>query len=222
MTSVIVEHRGVKIDIAPSEISEPIKEAIRGGWYELPESEALDRLVLDDDIVLELGAGCGFISTYVANQGRAKEIFAVEANPTLIPIIKRTHELNGAQVRVFNEMLGAGEGETQFHMHPDFWASRSNNKWDGAQTITVPQRGFRARLEAWQPSLLIMDIEGGELPLLRMGLPPCVNRVVLEVHGWAYGGPGLHEIMRLLCDYSFHYMPMASKGSVVCFKRLDS
>lgn len=216
---MLITHQGVQIDTDSPLISGPIKEAIRAGYYELPECQAVRCALNRGDVVLELGAGCGFISTYIAKLERAKKIYAVEANPAIIPLIGDTYRLNGVNVELHNIMLAKEQGEVEFSVHPDFWASRANNTWDGAEKVRVRSESFLKTLNDWSPSFLIMDIEGGELELLELGLSDSVQRVVLELHPWAYGQEGVDRIQTKLRSMGFRHVPWASSGDVVTYTR---
>ncbi len=213
----IVDLRGVRIDTTAPEISDIIRRALTHGWYEAAESEAVDLMLREGDVVVEFGAGCGFISAYVALSGKARRVHAVEANPNLIPIIARTHALTGTMVEIHNELAGPADGTHDFILNRDFWASAMAGV--KGEHVRLPMRAFRARMGQWRPSFVIMDIEGAELDLVRLGFPRHVERVVLEVHESAYGASGVAEIRQRMADQGFQSVPAASKGPIMGFER---
>ena len=120
----IVSHMGVALDIGSDLFLPELRESVIRGWFEAPEAEALRALVQPEDVFLEIGAGSGFISSFVWSLRRASRIIAVEANPSLIPMIKSTHALNGVHAEVVNELIGAEDcNATKLHIHPNFLAS---------------------------------------------------------------------------------------------------
>lgn len=213
----VVLHRGVRIDVSSALISDLIRDAIRAGSYELPESRAVDHLLRDGDVVVELGAGCGFISAYVAASGKARVVHAVEANPALIPLIAATHALNGTRVEIHNELVGVAPGEAEFFVMSDFWASRVNAT--EGEPIRLPVSAFRERMDTWRPTLVIMDIEGAERDLVPIGFPSHVERVTIEVHEWAYGPEGVAEIKGHMAEQGFQLVPEASEGAILSYVR---
>lgn len=91
----------------PAVISPRIRRALRQGTYEQKEYEAISALVNEDDVVLELGAGIGFMCTVAAKIGKAKSVHTYEANPALISYIASVHDTNDVtNVTVNNALLG--------------------------------------------------------------------------------------------------------------------
>ena len=110
----IVSHMGVALDIGSDLFLPELRESvIRRGWFEAPEAEALRALVQPEDVFLEIGAGSGFISSFVWSLRRASRIIAVEANPSLTPMIKSTHALNGVHAEVVDSCGGRLKTATQ-------------------------------------------------------------------------------------------------------------
>jgi FkbM family methyltransferase len=217
-TSLAV-HKGVVIDLTGATFSENMKRRIRKGAYETNEARAVKALVQPDQTVLEIGAGCGFLSCYIAKLGRNNTLRCVEANPRLIPVIKRQHQLNGVTAHVHNELLANAEGEAEFYLHHDFWASRSK-PWEGAEKVSVRKTRFSERLLEWGPDCVIMDIEGGELELLELGLPEFVRTLIVELHEFVYGPEGVKRVMDRLSALGFAYVCTASRDSVLSYRRV--
>ncbi|CAN5610420.1 hypothetical protein BH23GEM9_BH23GEM9_23510 [soil metagenome] len=211
--------RGVRLDLSLPVFTPEIKEAVMQGYYETVEADAAARIIEPNQTVLEIGAGCGFLSSYIGRLNRANTLICVEANPDLIPVIRHHHDLNGTTALVYHEMLSAETGAGEFFVHPDFWASAARPS-AGAARITVPKARFTERLQQWRPDCLIVDIEGGELDLLRLGLPDCVQSVIVEIHEWVYGVAGVKVVMDLLSAMNFAYVWDASNGHVLSYRRL--
>jgi len=62
-------------------------------------------LLKKDDTVLEIGGGCGFISSFIWKKGLATKIHVVEASPEMIEVIRDTHQLNNVQAELHHEIL---------------------------------------------------------------------------------------------------------------------
>jgi FkbM family methyltransferase len=221
MQDNIVEVQGVLIDLKWPKIFGRIKHNLIKGWYEANEAKAAKLLLQDGDIVLEIGGGCGFLSAFVAKLGRASRVITVEADPELIPIMEQTHALNHVSVEIFNEVLSETSGWTDFYVCDEFWvSSRTPTVQKLRHKLSVPTASFQARLAEWQPNLLIVDIEGGERELFRQPLARSVDRIIVEVHGWAYGPSGIKEVMDRISDLGFAYVPSASVAQVLSYQRL--
>lgn len=221
MESGIVEVQGILVDVSSPKLSGRVERNLRIGWYEADEAKAAKLLLQDGDTVLEIGGGCGFLSAYVAKLGRAARVLSVEADPDLIPIMRQTHALNAVAVETFNEILADSPGSMDFYVCKDFWVSScAPTVHEIRHQVSVPTSSFQARLAEWRPSLLIIDIEGGERELLRHPLPPCVDRIIVEVHEWAYGLAGVKEVMDRISALGFAYVRIASCGPVLAYQRI--
>ena len=214
------DNRGVLIPIVPDVASDFIAEAIRSGSYESHEVALLDGLIEPGEVILEIGGGCGFISAYCAKNPLTKAVHSVEANPNLIEVIKLTHRLNCVSVSVYHEILSKQDGEADFYLHKDFWAS-GTHKILGASPIKVRTTSFQSKLDALRPTMLIVDIEGGEQNLFENVNLSCVNKIMLELHQQTIGGAGIKKIFDLLSSQNFHYETSRSKMAVVTFSRVN-
>ncbi len=214
-----VEHRGVIIPIVPGVFSDQIAQAVRQGTYEASEVGELDALIQPDEVVLEIGAGCGFLSTYCAKHPHTKAVHAVEANPKLIELIKLTHEVNEVEVHLYHEILGKEAGETDFYVHEDFWASGTHSFL--GKPIKVKTTPFQQRLNEIRPTLLIVDIEGGEETLFEGVDLTGVQKILLEVHQPTIGRRGVQRLFDCLSAQGFHYDMWHSCRSIVTFSHVD-
>jgi FkbM family methyltransferase len=142
------------------------------GKYEINELRSAAQVIRAGDTVLELGSGCGFLSCALAKSKKLELIHCVEANPEMIPVIPHHHQINGVKGLIHNEIIGGSDGEIDFFVRDDFWASSTAER--GGRKVTVKATGLADRLTEWRPDVVIMDIEGGELALVDCDLPPCV------------------------------------------------
>jgi tRNA G37 N-methylase Trm5 len=63
--------------------------------YENEEIDIIKNTLEKDDVVLESGAGIGFLSTFIALQNGSENVFAYEANENLFKGIEEVYKLNG-------------------------------------------------------------------------------------------------------------------------------
>ncbi len=213
------ENRGVLLPIVPGVFSAPVAKAIQTNQYEGHEACELDGLLQPGEVVLEIGAGCGFISTYCAKDSRVEAVHCVEANPKLIDVIRLTHRANEVSVSVHHEILGKADGEADFFLHEDFWASGTHSFL--GQPVRVPATAFQRRLDEVKPSMLIIDIEGGEETLFEEVNLEGVRKIMVELHQPTIGRRGVKRVFDLLSAQSFHYDQWHSGRSVVTFSHID-
>jgi len=147
----------------------------------------------DPRSILDLGAHIGVSALFFRRRFPSARIVAIEASPSLIPILKRnTRELN---VEVHHLAVAASEGTVYFQESTESWAGRA-----------VTQRPSAAAVPAVTLDSLLLDsvdlvkisIEGVEFDIL----PTCerldqVSHVVVEAQA-APGTPGSIKLLESL------------------------
>lgn len=180
--------------------------------YEGQEIAGALHVVGAKDRVLELGAGLGIVGAVIAHNCRPERTLSFEANPALIPHIERLYRANGLEqaISVRNAVLlstSQRPATVPFHIHPSFRSSSLIAGDDSAEAIDVPTAGFESVCEELRPTVLISDIEGGELEFLRHADLSGFRAVVIEFHGRAYGAAGRRECQALLRAAGFAPLP---------------
>lgn len=227
MSAQLVTHgtSGLVLSLDEEVANERIVTEIRRGRYEASELAMASRFVRRQDRVLELGAGVGFISAGVMRNVGPAYYAAVEADARLIPHIRETHRRNGVEgVEVINaafvtdpEVLKSGHVE--FTLHREFWRSAIGQDQEGiTDKVRVPAVDASDFIEDKAITVLISDIEGAELDLLRGLRKGGLKRIILELHPQRIGKAGVIEIFAGLCAEGFAYNVNLSEGSVVCFE----
>lgn len=182
---------------------------INAGRYEGQEITGALHVVRPDDRVLEIGAGIGLVGAIIANIAKPQKVASFEANPELIPVIRQLYEMNGLQERISvrNAVLVSGPerpATMPFHLRSSYLGSSLLNPSERpSRVVEVPTEDLAQVCEALKPTVLVMDIEGGELDLLQhMDLSP-FRAVILEFHPEVYGVPGMRACKRVLRDAGF-------------------
>ena len=157
-------------------------ERINAAEYEGHEIRGALHVVREDDVVLEIGAGLGIVGAVIASNAKPKSVHSFEANPDLIPTIERLYELNGLEGvnSVRNTVLLSDPerpASIPFHLRNSFLGS-SLIEAEGRvrKTVDVPTASFGETSAELGATVLIMDIEGGELELLRHAGPVTIPR----------------------------------------------
>jgi len=213
--------RGMRFPLDRAILPPRIRTLLREGAYEAKEATAVRKLVKADDVVMELGAGIGFMSTLVATKTPAKSVHSFEANPQLMPYIAQVHaENNVTNAHVTNAVLGDQDGTAPFYIRKNFLASSLDPMEDAEDCtkVEVPTRNVNAVIKELQPSVLICDIEGAEADLLpKMDLTG-LRAVVIETHPQWIGKAGMQKVFRCMDAAGLVFFPRWSHGKVAVFR----
>ena len=197
----VIETQGIRVPFVPAIITPKIERPMRNSRYEGGECATLRRVLRPGDRVLELGAGVGLISTVAAQVPGVERVVSVEANPDLLPLIAETHRLNGVTtVDLRNGVIAPEDGGTSaFYLRADFWASSMEPaSRPYARVVEVARIGLSPLLAEVHPTVIVCDIEGGELGLFDAADLSGVRQIVLELHPKVYGEEGLARIAGVL------------------------
>jgi FkbM family methyltransferase len=197
------ENQGVWLPCRQPGIAPGIAREIYLGDYESREIDIVSRKLEAGDVVLEAGAGLGFLSAYCAKRIGSERVHAYEANPALMPLIRATYERNGVAPGVHNALLARGAGECTFYVEAEFWASSTTPRGAGAQAIKVPQLDLNAELRRLAPSFLIVDIEGGEGEFFAHADLAGVAKICVEIHPAVLGDDGVSAVFARLLAQGF-------------------
>lgn len=177
---------------------------LNAGEYEGDEIRGALHVVGEDDTVLEIGAGIGVVGGVIAARCKPRRILSFEANPELIPEIRALYAANdlGNRISVENAVLFSAPERPEtlpFYLHKSYLGSSLSHPGRKLRKeVTVPTRDFNSVCAGLDPNVLIMDIEGGELDLLRHADLSRFRAVVLEFHPGVYGVEGMRNCKALL------------------------
>lgn len=220
-----INYHGVELVLDPSFMSQEMIDVIKQNRYEMQESRQLGRIIQREEVVLEIGAGIGFISTLIAKNPLTKRLVSYEANPVLIPKISDTLERNvkakNWEVRNAVLMNGTCPNHIDFFIHRDFWASSLDPSASHERVEQVKVENFNAVLASIRPSMIVCDIEGGELELFRNADLSGVKKVFLETHQKRLGRSAMIDLFDYFHARDFHYDQAHSEGAVVLFSHVD-
>jgi FkbM family methyltransferase len=211
-------NHGVLLPVKHPLVSPGIAREIYFGDYEAKEIEIIGKRLAADDIFLEVGAGLGFLSAYCAKRIGSDKVFTYEANPELIPLIRETHTKNSVTPTVTNALLAQGEGEREFHLEADFWASSAHRS--GGRAISVHQIDLNAELARIKPSFLMVDIEGGEAEFFAGADLTPVRKICVETHPDVLGDKVLSEMFASLVIKGFSLDFTLIRKNVFFFHRV--
>ena len=170
------------------------------GEYEAGERKLIRRFLRADDRVIELGGCIGVLSCLVNSRLESQtHHLVVEANPELIPLLRRHRELNRADFQI-EACAVAAEPEVTLSVHRLMTHSSVLTR-DNSRRVTVQGRTLADLHGAHGPfNVLLMDIEGSELEVLRTSTDLLweYRLVIIELHEEQLYPDGLEECRRIL------------------------
>jgi FkbM family methyltransferase len=167
---------------ADQRISKWVRQALRHGDYESLEIQLLREKLTENDVVMEVGAGIGFISTYCAKQIGAERVFTYEANPQMEQYIRDVYRINDISPTLEICLIGEKDGEQAFYIDENFVASSAVQSNPKAKSTMVPVRSFNREVERLHPTLLILDVEGYEYEFCQYAAFNGIQKILIELH----------------------------------------
>jgi FkbM family methyltransferase len=220
--------RGVRIPADPEVITGKIARKLRTESYETQEVTGLSEFVRSSDRILELGAGIGFISSFLAKTLNVKHITCVEANPALCEFAARVHKANDVDCADIKNLVACSDDQMSgtsdtvpFFVTDPFWSSSLKRPSAGDFTeIKVARTPLSEIVAETKSTVIVCDIEGGESDLFEDTNLQGVRSVFMELHTRVYGGRGIMKVFESMHKNGFFYHQRASRMGAVLFKRL--
>jgi len=197
----LVRLSGVRLDVTG--LAPEVRRAIYAERYERGEVRCLRKHLRAGDVVIEAGAGVGFLSAFCALRLGSGRVFTYEGNPRLRQRIARTHQLNGVAPEVTFALLGDAAGEREFFVADALWSSSTLDAAAGGERILVPTLDLNQEISRRGATLLILDVEGGESDLLPAIRWQSVRKLAIELHPHLIGAPRCRALVELLAAAGF-------------------
>ncbi|MEP3688805.1 MAG: FkbM family methyltransferase [Sulfitobacter dubius] len=214
--------RGMKFPDEPTILRGRVRKLLRQNAYEAKESEAALRVCREGDRVIELGGGVGYMSTLVASKRKVASVHSFEANPNLIPYIRRVHAANGlSNAHVTNAILGPAPGKVDFHVREQILSS-SMTRFDGEAPPETHQIDVLDAAKVFAdltPTVLICDIEGAEVDLIPALPLNNLRAAIIELHPQWIGPAGVNKVFSAFMQAGMAYYHRGSHNKVVAFRR---
>jgi FkbM family methyltransferase len=137
-----------------------------------------------DDVLLDIGANIGAVSSRFLDAGLSK-VVAVEPEPDNFAMLLRNLSRHTTRTVALQTAVAAEDGARQL------WLNAGRNKGMHSlvqqprrRSILVPTVTLRSLIETYDPTLIKLDIEGGEYELAKTlrALPARIRGIALELH----------------------------------------
>lgn len=176
---------GVRLDLGDDRVDADTTRAILTGGYESEERWLIARHVGFEANVVELGAGMGYVSCYIArNLEGGAELISVEADPDLADLVANTRSRNGLDFHLYNRAYYPGVEEVTFATGDTLLLGRVE---DIGGDVVVPATTLGALVaeHGWSLFDLVADIEGAETELVDAEIDLLKERcrtIIMELH----------------------------------------
>ena len=154
-----------------------------------------------DQVVMDCGSNIGGFISKACIDG-ALSVHAYEPEQFNFDVLSKNvsilKEKFNTQIEIINSALvGSYASNITFNISGAKTSACSGSviKTRRSIPLTVKATNFWNELERIKPSIVKMDIEGGEYDVLTQDFPEYVKEVALELHGWR------NETFRLMMDY---------------------
>jgi len=197
----------------------------RPKFFEKHERKLFCDAITPGSVVLDVGANVGIYTLLAAKRGA--KVFAIEADPRNVEVLRHHVHLNGLDDRVTVFHMAATEKEgtvTVFRSHGN---SGNSNLFDGTDPVLVPGNTIDS-LELPPIDVCKMDIEGAELMALS-GMEATIKRspnmkMLIEYCKCLGQTHGLMEFIcaRFALVYAIRKPPFRPKGPLAASQKLPS
>jgi FkbM family methyltransferase len=203
LTRPVAKVRGIRLRVSRA-VSMEMRLAIYTDHYVFPEIALVDAYLERGDRVMELGGGLGVLSAFCARRVGSSNVVTYEGNPALEKRALETYRLNGVNPRFVPGLIGQEAGEQTFYVAKSTWSSSTlPHPWRRTTPVRLPVRSFDAELQEFDPTFVVMDIEGGEYDLLTRVDWRNVRKLVVEHHPQVLGEEKVEEVRERLREFGF-------------------
>lgn len=183
---------GLRFHVPSPPVAARTKAQLLFGIYEGSEIRFVQRWLRPELDVVELGSSLGVVSSHCARKMEAgRRLVCVEANPALLPVLRRNLEEHASrqEVAVVNRALDYEAGEVELHVGGDTTASRvdrSATAGGEGRSVRVPATTLSALLRehALDRYALVCDVEGAEAGIVDEDLDALrgCQQAIVELH----------------------------------------
>lgn len=193
---------GIKLSTDPQEVPSGVRKLLLRKEYEDQELVLVREALSPDDRVLEAGAGIGFIGIACARICGQDSILSYEPNPAMKPVIEKNYALNGLQANLRNKVLSTTTGDVEFYFSEGVLSSSLFDRKHGGPT-KVQSDAIADVVAAYEPTALVIDVEGAEIDLLRSCDLDGIGKIIIEMHPHIVGADKIDELFAYLADKGF-------------------
>ncbi|OXT00525.1 hypothetical protein B7H23_10445 [Notoacmeibacter marinus] len=213
-----VRFDGVAVHAARNELPFEVRRLLFRGIYENKEREFVRKAVKRGDRVLEVGCGIGAVSLVVTRMAGEGQVWSLEANSMLEPVIKRNYALNGWTPNLRIAAVSKVSGRVSFEVDENIISSSMASRAGRRRTIEIEAVAISELVDEIRPDVIIADVEGAEIEIFDADAPlDRVRTIVLELHPKIVGLQATDQLVDSLLGRGFDLI--GRRGNVVWLDR---
>lgn len=175
------------------------------GDYEQADLQLIDEMIRPGDRVMECGAGAGVTGSFAGMRSQ-QPVVIVEPNPAMYDQIRNTFAANGQTLELIEAAVVADAYQAEhieLGIYDEYWWSSALTPAKADRRLTVPARSLSSLLDDHEPTVLVLDIEGGECGLFPAELPACLRMILIEIHTPDIGELPTVDLVNLIQNQGF-------------------
>jgi FkbM family methyltransferase len=178
---------GLTYSVAAPQISRGHKSTLAFGLHEIEERELIRRWLPSDLPVLELGGGLGVVSCLTNRKlDRPDHHVVVEANPSMVPILKKNRDVNGCKFNIINKAIAYDCDHVTLNLGTEFVSSSVKDiSFDNTANVAATTVENLLDEAGFREVGIVCDIEGIEADIIQREIPELGERVkfvMAEMH----------------------------------------
>jgi len=197
----------------------------RPRFFEKQERRLFCDAIVPGSVVLDVGANMGIYTLLAAKRGA--RVFAIEADPQNVRLLRHHVHLNGFDDRVTIFHMAATDKGGAVTLFRDHGNSGNSNLFDGIDSVVVPANTIDS-LELPAIDVCKMDIQGAEMMAL-LGMDVTIKRspnmkMLIEYCKSLGQTDGIMEFLcaRFASVYAIRKPPFRPKGPLAASQKLPS
>ena len=211
--------QGIRVNLNHRSITRALRKVFYYELYEADEITILKNHLAKQDVLLEIGAGIGYLSSYCSKIIGDNRVYSYEANPEMAEKILETYKLNNVSPNFKNAFASFENGFIDFYLESNFWSSSSKKRSDNSKKVSIPTINVNEEINRVSPTFMIVDIEGGEIDLIDKIDFATVKKLILEVHPHVIGDKNTSKVIAQLISKGFDLKLTESRGIVLYFEK---
>ena len=168
---------------------------------------------------MELGSAIGFLGLYCLKRLEVRRFASVEANPETGRQLCSNYTINNITPEYYNIAISDHDGHTSFGISGDFWVHSIHQSTESSEQLHIPCKTLRSIcLEiSFQPTVIVIDIEGSENLIAFSEVPPTVRLLIIELHPLILSPRVTHQIIQQIMNLGF--LVIETSHNTFCFER---